>query len=55
MKKTYMQPELNVVKLGLVQMMCSSPTGTLDSSKSITNENQFGARGFDFDFEDDEE
>jgi len=50
MKKTYMQPELNVVKIEHVQLMSGSPTGTLDKNQTIGSSSDFGAHDDDFDW-----
>lgn len=51
MKKTYIAPGLEVVKIETASMIALS--GYLDNNQSITDQNGFGAR--DFDFEEEEE
>ena len=53
MKKTYINPNMNVVTMKMTQhLLDGSITRTLDNTTTITDENDFGARGFDFDDED---
>ena len=49
MKKTYINPQIQVVKIATAAMIALS--GTLDSTKSITSSDDFGARDSDFDDE----
>ena len=49
MKKTYINPELEVVKLQTMQMLAASIT---ISEESISNPSEFDAPGMDFDFSD---
>lgn len=52
MKKTYINPELEVVKLQTMQMMASSVIDLTDDDP-ITDPIDLGGRESDFDFEDD--
>ena len=52
MKKTYINPELEVVKLQTMQMMASSVIDLTDDDP-ITDPIDLGGREGDFDFEDD--
>ena len=52
MKKTYINPNLVVVKIATHQMLASSPDGTtngLDPNASAIGAGDLDARGFDFD------
>ena len=49
MKKTYINPNMNVVTMKMTQhLLDGSIPHTLDNTKTITDTNDFGARGFDF-------
>ena len=52
MKKTYINPELMVVKIETQGMLALS--GGLDTATDITDPNEFGSREFEEDFEEDE-
>lgn len=53
MKETYIQPELNVVKLGITQMLCGSlPDEILNPAEELDAGDDFGVH--EFDFEEDE-
>ncbi len=52
MKKTYINPQMEVVKIATHQMLASSPDAGLDSSKSV---NAGLIEGREFDFDDDDE
>lgn len=56
MKKKYISPELDVIRLTARQLMTTSPfTAPLDAEDEITSPDGFGARGgYSFDDEDDE-
>ncbi|MBQ9203395.1 MAG: hypothetical protein IJ155_04040 [Prevotella sp.] len=47
--KRYIMPQIEVIKIETAQMIALS--GTLDSTQSITNSDDFGARESDFDDE----
>lgn len=47
MKKTYINPKLCIVKIETAKMIALS--GILDTTHSITNSDDFGAREYDFD------
>ena len=51
MKKTYINPNLVVVKIATHQMLASSPDAGLNTSKSV-NANLIEGREFDFDDDD---
>lgn len=53
MKKTYIAPNVNTVKVGVSRMVCAS-SGTLDNTKSINSSDGFGSRGHS-NWDDDEE
>jgi len=57
MKKTYMNPNIQVVMIKINQHLLESSPGSqvLDrSTPQIDNSNDIGARGFDFGFDDEE-
>ena len=52
MKKTYINPNMEVVKIATHQMLASSPDGTtngLDPKAAAIEAGDLDARGFDFD------
>ncbi len=49
MKKTYIQPTMEVVKMQVNQMICLS-AGLNKSADPITNSDDFGAHGDDCDW-----
>ncbi len=53
MKKTYINPELEVVKLQTMQMMAASLILDDDPSNYVTDDSEILGREGDFDFEDD--
>ena len=53
MKKTYINPELEVVKLQTMQMMAASLILDDDPSNYVTDDSEILGRENDFDFEDD--
>ena len=52
MKKTYINPNLVVVKIATHQMLASSPDAGLDTSRSVDADR---IEGREFDFDDDDE
>ena len=50
MKKTYINPQIQVVKIQIQQMLAGSPTGVNDTTGSGTQL----SREFEFDFDDEE-
>ena len=50
-KKTYIQPEINVIKLKMNALMTGSNPG-YDPNSGFSEENNVGARRGDFDFDD---
>lgn len=53
MKKTYINPELEVVKLQTMQMLAASLILDDDPSNYVTDDSEILGRESDFDFEDD--
>ena len=53
MKKTYINPELEVVKMQTMQMMAASLILDDDPSNYVTDDSEILAPGTEFDFEDD--
>ena len=53
MKKIYIQPKLNVVKIAVTQMICTS--AELDPNKSIDSASDFGSRSNNGLWDDDDE
>lgn len=53
MKKTYINPELEVVKLQTMQMLAASLILDDDPSNYVTDDSEILGREDDFDFEDD--
>ena len=51
MKKEYINPELTIVKIKTALMLVPG-SANLDTTQSITNSDEFGAR--EYDFEEDE-
>ena len=51
MKKTYINPEIAVVKIGTMQMLAASNEQPLQTG----NATEWGSRSVDFDFDDDED
>lgn len=47
MKKVYIQPQMEVIKMAMTQMICTS--APLDPNNSFTNEDDFGAPEFNED------
>ena len=50
MKKTYINPQIQVVKIQIQQMLAASPNGAYEEQGSGTQL----SREFDFDFDDEE-
>ncbi len=55
MKKTYINPSMEVIKISTQQMLAGSPQGTLDSDQTITGSSGFGGRGMGDNWEDNED
>lgn len=51
MKKIYMTPDMEIVKIQTMQMMAASLE--IDPTEEVTDENEILAPGTEFDFEDD--
>jgi hypothetical protein len=48
MKKIYLKPELEIVKIHMTNMLAASPNAGLDPSQSV-NAGSIDSRSFDFD------
>jgi len=51
MKKTYINPELEVIKLASQQQMLTGSTLSIDPTEEISNESELLSRESDFDFD----
>ena len=51
MKKTYINPEIEIIKLASQQQMLTGSTLSIDPSVEITNEDNLLSRDSDFDFD----
>ena len=55
MKKTYINPEIAVIKIHTAALMSGSPQAPLDPDQVVDNPGNVGSRFFDADFDDEED